>query len=316
MDNSAQIDISILGKLEKVDTRDIWKNEARDFTRWLAKEENLSILSDEIGISMNLVKTEAGVGAFSADILAEEQNTGRKIVIENQLEQTDHDHFGKLFTYGSGLDAGILIWICNDIREEHRQAIDWLNEKTDNTLHIFVIKMEVWKIGDSIPAPKFQIICSPNDWARAVKDTITGNKLSDTNLLQLDFWTEFNRYMSTKYSWFKSRKPQPQHWYDVAIGSSQVHISLTVSFSKGFIRCELYIPDNKDLFHKLDAQKENIEKELNLILTWQELPSAKASTVTIVEKWPKIKIRGTWDDCFAWYGDIVKRFMDVFPHYL
>ena len=312
---NSQVGTSTLGKLEKVDVRDIWKNEAKDFTKWLAREDNLSILSDEIGISMNLIKTEAGVGAFSADILAEEQNTGRKIVIENQLEQTDHDHFGKLFTYGSGLDAGILIWICRDIREEHRQAIDWLNEKTDNTLNIFIIKMEVWKIGDSKPAPKFQIICSPNDWAKTVKDTVTGNKLSDTNLLQLDYWTEFNRYMGINYSWFKARKPQPQHWYDVAIGSSQVHISLTVSFSKSFIRCELYIPDNKELFHKLNEQKDNIEKELGFTLTWQELPKAKASTITIAENKPKIKMKETWDNCFTWYGDIVKRFTDVFPKY-
>lgn len=110
---------SQLGKLEKVDIREIWKNETKDFTSWLAKEENLALLSDEIGISMNLITTEAGVGQFSADILAEEPNTGRKIIIENQLEQTDHDHFGKLFTYGSGKDAGILIWICKHVREEH-----------------------------------------------------------------------------------------------------------------------------------------------------------------------------------------------------
>lgn len=315
MDANSQISTSTLGKLEKVDIRGIWKNEPKDFTKWLAKEENLSMLGDEIGISMNLIKTEAGVGSFSADILAEEQNTGRKIVIENQLEQTDHDHFGKLFTYGSGLDAGILIWICRDAREEHRQAIDWLNEKTDNTLHLFMIKMEVWKIGDSKPAPKFQIICSPNDWAKTIKDDATGNKLSATNLLQLDYWTEFNRHMDINHSWFKARKPQPHHWYDIAIGSSQVHISLTVSFSKSFIRCELYISDNKDLFHTLSKQKDNIEKELGLTLKWQELPKAKASAVTIAENKPKLKMKETWDSCFTWYGDIVKKFVDVFPKY-
>ena len=306
-----------LGKIEKVEIREIWKNEAKDFTSWLAKEENLTLLSDEIGINMTLIKTEAGVGAFSADILAEEPNTGRKIVIENQLEQTDHDHFGKLFTYGSGLDAGILIWICKQLREEHRQAIDWLNEKTDNTLHVFVIQMEAWKIDNSRPAPKFQVICSPNDWAKTIKDSskANGGKLSNTNLLQLDFWTEFNIYMNEKYPGFKSRKPQPQHWYDIAVGSSQAHIALTVSFTKNFIRCELYIQDNKELFKKLEAQKDVIEQELNLELDWQELPKAKASTIIIAKDVAQLKNRGHWIDCYSWYGGIINKFSETFPKY-
>ena len=131
-----------LGQLDKINIREIWKHEATDFTQWLANDENLSILGNEIGINMRLIKAEADVGMFSADILAEEENTGHRIIIKNQLEQTDHDHFGKLFTYGSGYNAGILIWICKEVREEHRNAIDWLNEKTDNSLNIFVIKME------------------------------------------------------------------------------------------------------------------------------------------------------------------------------
>ena len=317
MNTESQSGTTILGKIEKIDVRDIWKNEATDFTKWLAREENLTLLSDEIGINMNLIKTEAGVGSLSADILAEEPNTGRKIVIENQLEQTDHDHFGKLFTYGSGLDAGILIWICKHPREEHRQAIDWLNEKTDNTLHIFVIRMEVWKIGDSKPAPKFQVICSPNDWAKIIKGTSTGNnKLSDTNLLQLDFWTEFNTYMTEKSPGFKSRKPRPQHWYDLAIGSSQAYISLTVSFTKNFIRSELYMPDNKELFEKLHNDKDAIEKELGLGLNWNELPKAKASSISISKNISQIKTKGTWEDCFNWLGEMVNNFTYVFPKYL
>jgi len=318
MDTDLQAGSSKLGTLNKVDIREIWKNEATDFTKWLAKEANLSALGDEIGIGMNLVRTEAGVGVFSADILAEEQNTGRKIVIENQLEQTDHDHFGKLFTYGSGLDAGILIWICRNIREEHRQAIDWLNEKTDNSLNIFAIKMEVWKIGDSKPAPKFQVICSPNDWAKTVKDVSKGsggNKLSETNLLQLDFWNEFNTYMNERNPGFKARKPRPQHWYDMAIGSSQANISLTVSFTKNFIRIELYIPDNKELYAKLVNEKDEIEKELNLSLNWNELPKAKASSIAISKNVSQVKRKETWEELFAWYGDLVNKFTDIFPKY-
>lgn len=307
----------MLGKLVKVDIRDIWKNEATDFTKWLATEENLSALGDEIGISISLIKTEAGVGAFSADILAEEENTGRKIVIENQLEQTDHDHFGKLFTYGSGYNAGILIWVCREVRDEHRQAIDWLNERTDNSLHMFVIKMEVWKIGDSSPAPKFQIICSPNNWAKTVKDTASG-KLSETNMLQLDFWTEFNTYLQENSSQLKSRKPQPQHWYDVTvegIPTTQAYLALTVSFAKNFIRCEFYIPNNKELYHKMYQHEAEIEAELGYGLIWQELPKAKLSSTYIKKENVKVKDRKTWEGSHKWLMETASKFSEVFLKY-
>ena len=307
----------MLGKLEKVDIRNIWKNEATDFTKWLACEENLSALGDEIGISISLIKTEANVGAFSADILAEEENTGRKIIIENQLEQTDHDHFGKLFTYGSGHNANILIWVCRHVRDEHRQAIDWLNERTDNNLHIFVIKMEVWKIGDSSPAPKFQIICSPNDWAKTVKDIASG-KLSETNMLQRDFWTEFNSYLQENTSQLKSRKPQPQHWYDVSIEgipTTQACLSLTVSFGKKFIRCEFYIPNNKELYHSIYKHKSEIETALGFELFWDELPKVKASGAYIKKENIKLNDRQTWADCHKWLMETANKFTEVFPKY-
>ena len=136
-----------LSKIKRVDLRKVWKNEALDFTTWLAESENLELLSEEIEIS--LIQTEAGVGKFEVDILAEENNTGRKIVIENQLDSTDHDHLGEIITYASGFDAEIVIWIVQNVRDEHKQAIDWLNEHTDQKVNIFAIQMEVWQIAES-----------------------------------------------------------------------------------------------------------------------------------------------------------------------
>ena len=133
-----------LGKLEKVkDLRSVWKHEANDFTKWLAKEENLNTLSEEIGIDIELVSTEAKTGSFSTDILAVEANTNNKIIIENQLEATNHDHLGKIITYASGHDAKTIIWIVKEAREEHRQAIDWLNEHTDEEINIFLCRIEL-----------------------------------------------------------------------------------------------------------------------------------------------------------------------------
>ncbi len=142
-----------LARLKQINLRKAWGHEATDFTKWLAEEENLSLLSDEIGLDIKLIQTEANVGKFNVDILAEEENTGRKIIIENQLETTNHDHLGKIITYASGYDAEIIIWIVREAREEHKQAIDWLNDHSDEQSNFFLIKMELWQIGNSVYAP-------------------------------------------------------------------------------------------------------------------------------------------------------------------
>jgi hypothetical protein len=160
---------SNIGKLTKVDLREIWNNEEHDFSSWLAQEENLVQLSDEIGIPIRLLEKEAGVGKYSLDILAEEEGTGRKIVIENQLEKTNHDHLGKIITYAAGRDASIVIWVFKDITEEHRSAIDWLNENTGEDRLFFAMRIEAWRINNSDPAPKFHVVCKPNEWAKVVK---------------------------------------------------------------------------------------------------------------------------------------------------
>lgn len=138
-----------LAKIKNVELRDVWGHEATDFTNWLSKQENLDLLSEEIGLDIKLIQTEANVGRFNVDILAEEEGSGRKIIIENQLESTNHDHLGKIITYASGYDAEIVIWIVKDFKEEHQKAVDWLNEHTDQNISFFLIKLQLWKIGSS-----------------------------------------------------------------------------------------------------------------------------------------------------------------------
>ena len=184
-----------LSKLNKVELRDVWGHEAIDFTNWLAQKENLDALSEEIGVDIKLIKTEANVGKFSVDILAEEEASGRKIIIENQLEDTNHDHLGKIVTYASGYDAEIIIWIVKGVRDEHQKAIDWLNEHTDENISFFLIKIELWQIEGSNPAPKFEIMVSPNEWAKAIKTSPSNGELTDTKLQQLEFWNKFKNYI-------------------------------------------------------------------------------------------------------------------------
>jgi hypothetical protein len=298
-----------LGRLEKMELRRAWPHEASDFTKWLAKEENLSLLSDEVGVDIKLLQTEANVGSFNVDILAEEENTGKKIIIENQLELTDHDHLGKIITYASGHDAKFIIWVVKDVREEHRQAIDWLNDSTDEDINFFVIKMELWKIQDSLPAPKFQIISKPNEWAKAVKKSSL--ELTETKMMQLDFWNSFLDYVKDKGTSLRMRKANPQHWYDLAVGSSDAHISLTVNTQEGGIGCELYIPDNKGLFEKLKDRKDYIEKELGTQLSWMVLGGKKASRIKLISK-IDMTSKETWENCFPWLKTWAEKFYDVF----
>ncbi len=304
-----------LSKLEKVNLREVWKHEALDFTNWLAKPENLELLSDEIGIDISLIQTEASVGNFNVDILAEEENTGRKIVIENQLEATNHDHLGKIITYASGFDAEIIVWIVKSVRDEHKQAVDWLNEHTDQKINIFSIEMEVWRIGDSPYAPKFQVIAKPNDWAKAVKKATNQSELSDTKLLQLEFWTKFKEYVQDNDGHIKLRKAYPQHWYNISLGSSNAHISLTINSQSSQIACEIYIPDSKQLFSCLVSKKDEIENKLSEKLLWEELPKKKASRIKLISK-GELSKQAKWEQYHAWMLEKVINFQKIFSKYI
>ena len=257
-----------LSKLNKVELRDVWGHEEFDFSNWLAQEENLDALSEEIGVAIKLVKTEANVGKYSVDILAEEELSGRKIIIENQLEDTNHDHLGKIITYASGYDAEIIIWIVKDVREEHQKAIEWLNEHTDENISFFLIRIELWQIENSNPAPKFEIMVSPNEWAKAIKTNPGNGVLTETKLKQLEFWNKFKNYVQEKDRRIRLRTPRPQHWYDVSIGSSDAHVALTINSQKNLLGCEIYIDRNKDLFNFLKEKKALIVKEIDEKIEW------------------------------------------------
>ena len=180
-----------LGKIEQVPVREVWPHEAHDFTRWLAQKDNLKQLGEACSIELELVNTESEVGSFAVDIFAKEVGTNRRVVIENQLEDTDHDHLGKIISYASGKDANVAIWVVAKARDEHRKAIEWLNEHTDDECSFFLVEVEVWRIGDSPKAPRFNVVESPNEWARAEKATDKLNALNDTRKTQLEYWQTY-----------------------------------------------------------------------------------------------------------------------------
>ena len=166
-----------LGSLKEItDLRSVWMYEAQDFTPWLA--QNMSILGNELGIDIDVIETESSVGSFNVDIYAQDADTNKKIIIENQLEETDHDHLGKLITYASGKDANLVIWVVKKVRSEHRSAIEWLNNNTNEDIGFFLCEIKLYQIGDSLPAPLFSVIERPNDWAKVMKSAASASAIS------------------------------------------------------------------------------------------------------------------------------------------
>lgn len=288
-----------LGKIKRInDLRMIWPHEANSFTKWLAKEENLSKLGEDIGIDLVLEERESSVGNFSVDIFANEESTGRKVIIENQLEDTDHDHLGKLITYASGKGAEVIVWVVKRARDEHRQAIEWLNQHTDTSLGFFLVEIELWQIDDSAIAPKFNVIERPNDWAKQMKNS---DNLNDRKQMLLKFWNGLNDYIA-KSDVFKNdftiRKAQPDHWYDLSVGNSSYHICMTISAQKKRLSCGVYIPDNKDLFHTFEDNKDIFQKEFGEDGDWKE--AAKATRIVIYKGFDLYN-ETKWEEAYAWF---------------
>lgn len=302
-----------LAKLSKVELRDVWGHEAVDFTNWLAQKENLDALGEEIGVDIKLIKTEANVGKFNVDILAEEEASGRKIIIENQLEDTNHDHLGKVITYASGYDAEIIIWIVRDVRDEHQRAIEWLNEHTDENIGFFLIKIELWQIEGSSPAPKFEIMVSPNEWAKAIKTGPTNGELTNTKLQQLDFWNKFKNYVRQKDTRIRLQTPRPQHYYDISFGSSDGHIDLIVDSKENLLRCGIYISRNKELFNFLREKKNEIEKEIGESAEWVDAPVA--SRIKIRKEVSDVFNQAEAENYFTWLYEKTVLFQKVFGKY-
>ena len=294
----------------------IWKHEAQDFTKWLATEENLALLSETIGITLANPQTEVGVGKFSVDILAEDEND-RKVVIENQIEKTNHAHLGQLITYASGLDAELCIWIVARAQEEHEQAINWLNENTTENANFFLIEVEAWQIDNSLPAAKFNIVAKPNDWAKIVKQSGKGNsEATGLKLQQKEFWDKVREYGEENSKHVRGwRSTRPRHWYDISIGSTQAHLTARANSREMFVAMDFYINSNTDLFHALKAKQSEIEGELGYPLEWWELPEKKASSINIKQP-GDFQDEKQQDALVKWIVDKAEEFTKVFKGYL
>lgn len=266
-----------LGKLTEIDVRKVWRHEQYDFSNWLAEEENIQELGNTLNLSLTDVETEKFVGNYRCDILCKDEITGKVVLIENQLEPTNHDHLGKIITYASGLDASVVVWIVTSARQEHSSAIEWLNKHTSDDLSFFLLEVHAYQIGDSDPAPQFNIIEQPNDFAKTVKAISKSSTITESEAHRLAFWTQFNDILEGRGKPFNKRKPTTDHWYSVAMGSSECQISIDLVNKEHKIRVGVWVTDNKDLFDKFYENREQIEEKCGFKLRWNRLDNKKAS---------------------------------------
>lgn len=271
-----------IGKLQEVHLRELWSHEQHDFSEWLASEENLDLLNDALGLTLTDVQTEAFVGSYRADLVAKDETSNLTVVIENQLESTDHDHLGKIITYASGLDADVVVWIVKNAREEHRSAIEWLNQKTLEGISFFLIEVHAYRIGDSLPAPKFEVIEKPNDFNKLRNKPVVDKEVGRAGAERLEFWRLLNDSLIERNNPFNQRKATTDHWYDVAIGTSEANISINLVNAQGIIGVDLYIRDNKELFDHFHRSAAQIEADLGFAMDWDRLEGKKACRVRYV----------------------------------
>ena len=309
--------VETLANIKKVDLRKAWPNESSDFTPWLAG--NLSALSAALGLELELRQREADVGGYSLDILAYDLSRDRPVVIENQLETTDHDHLGKLLTYAAGFDANVVVWLTREFRDEHRQALDWLNQRTGEDTLFFGVVVELWRIDESRPAPHFNLVAAPNDWR---KESVGRAAERNTGVLSergeryhaffqalIDTLREKHQFTAAK------RAPGGQNWYAFASGDRRFKYGANFT-AQGQARIEVYIDsgdghENVVFFDGIEKQKKKIEDELECDLDWDRLEGYRACRIATVRS-GTINDSDDLDGIRAWMVKNLLEFKRVF----
>ena len=302
-----------LGTLKKSNVRRIWPNEASDFTPWLAEDENIALLGEAIGIELEVENTEVAVGPYSADILAKDTATDDYVVIENQLKKTDHDHLGKSITYASALNAKSIVWIASQFTEEHQKALEWLNDITTDEIGFFAIQLEVWKIDDSKPAVKFDVISRPGSLKRETVKFSSAGDLTEIKKTQLEFWTEFRSRLSKSKVFPSMPMPKPQYGYNLALGRAGINLFCYADTwgKKIGIRVVMISKVGDKALDQLLSQKQEIELEIGHNLMWNPNPNNKEKIIEL-HKVGDITYKENWKELLSWLEEMAIRFRKTF----
>lgn len=303
-----------LGTLVKVDLREQWKKEDTDFTPWLALDKNIELLGEAIGIELEVQSQEESVGPFRADILCVDTSNDSYVLIENQLEKTDHTHLGQLMTYASGLDAVTIIWIAKKFTEEHRAALDWLNRITDASFNFFGIEIELYRIGKSKPAPMFKLVSKPNNWSKSIRKSVKSQNVTDTKLLQQEYWQNLKDYIEESNSKIRMQSPRPQHWTNLAIGKSNFHLSASVSTRDNTISIWLNIRGEnakQNYDNLLETAEQQSYSKISTELKWLRMDDKKQSAVILTTN-GNMTNKKDWINQFKWFTENLELFTNFF----
>lgn len=293
-----------IGQIQEVDIRKLWPDEADDFTPWVASGGGLALLAERIGLKLGDARTEVEVGPFSADVVCTDtaiDAKGTTVVIENQLESTDHDHLGKLLTYWAGLGASIVIWVSTEFREEHRAALERLNDVTDEDSQFFGLEIEVLQIGDSARAPRFNVAVKPNYWSIDTRRGPRGpRKVSPANRTNQRYWTQFVDYVGRADTEIETEKPRPQHFMDFRIRKTGANLSAVRLTQDRQIRVELTLSGetHRGFYDALELERKAIEMEIGSgELEWDSR-DARSSVELVTDMDPSDE--SDWEAQMAW----------------
>ena len=294
-------------RLQPVNPRKVWAKESKCFTPWMAKEGNLSILADALNIDLQFVAKEKNIGPFRADILCRNMDDNSWVLVENQLDKTDHKHLGQVLTYASGLKAATVVWVAAGFTEEHRATLSWLNEITDDLYQFFGVEIKVWTIEDSPYGVEFYVVSSPKDWASPVID-------DDDSDWRTRFWRQFRECLLEKESKFKIRKPSEKTFVGFGIGHPEFGLQATLSPQKRQIGIRLRMrgPNATAHFHLLKEQAVEIEQKFDTSLEWNELPGKKSCRISLHKKDTVPTDEEDWLNQHAWLAEKLELFDRVF----
>ena len=308
-----------LGRLKAVELRTVWEREDTGFTPWLAQPENIHLLGETVGIKLEVLEQEANVGPFRADILCQDTLSGAMVLIENQIEATDHTHLGQLMTYAAGLDAVRIIWIAARFSEEHRAALDWLNGITQDDFHFFGIEVELWKIGDSAPAPRFHLVSKPNEWTKSVRKGAQspGGPGEDLKQIYGAYWQNFHIWASENAAEvrFTGGGRIPMAWFEAPPLAKTLFASLLVRDGHALVCLTLKGSEASAQFDFLQERRAEIEEALGSTLEWAPFPSEEKASIYASQQ-VNFENPASWSASHAWIVEQVARFRRVFGEHL
>lgn len=303
-----------LGRLAPVPLREVWAHEAHAFTPWLLA--NADALGEVLHMDLSLTGAEHAVGGYSLDLIGVDETTGESVIVENQLEATDHSHLGQLLTYAGGTDAINIVWVAAQFRPEHRAALDWLNQRTDTGTRFFGIEVSAVRIGESLPAPLFRLVAEPNDWGKRVRTRAQAQEgaASERSAAFQQFWERFlDRVRAEHPEWTRAVAAPAQNWFPISVGLSSA--TLTCSFSKRGLQSELYLQDkNPDVntarFDILESKREHLDAAYGGALVYERLDNRKGCRIADLREGTIDEVE-QWGEYLDWFIDTQRRLRDA-----